>query len=343
MKKIVALLIGISLMSTVSANSEAITSQKEVKKIFFDLGGVLFDPHIPTVLGYMGGKNIAAFYTQLKIPKDIKTYVFEQIEHLRPYSAKSLHSSYRPAKYLGKPMPPVIDDWLASRQSNEAILKDITGRIDALKDASVADKNVMKTLLNYMMDPVKFTSSMKLIPEGLAIVKALKEEGHELYVISNWNGPSWDRLRKRENLQELWGMFDGFIISGKENVNKPDPEIYKIARTRAEMAEDEEGFFIDDQSENLEESEKHNLRGLLCNHANVWNELEKRKLIKPRTSFQKCKTKTKRFTTVVVLAAALYYGVPMVAKTSWGSSLLNNGLVSWLTSKMSWVTSRIIG
>ncbi len=87
---------------------------------------------------------------------------------------------------------------------------------------------------------------MPPIKEMYPIVKSLKENGYNIYLLSNC--PGWfDDFKKSV---PVFDFFDGFIISAKYNLIKPEKEIYEVLFSEFSLAP-EECFFIDDSPANI--------------------------------------------------------------------------------------------
>ena len=79
------------------------------------------------------------------------------------------------------------------------------------------------------------------------LVRDLKEAGYRLYVLSNMSREFIDFLRRTE----IYGCFDGEVVSCEEGVVKPEPRIYEILLDRFGL-DPAETLFIDDRRSNLE-------------------------------------------------------------------------------------------
>ena len=85
------------------------------------------------------------------------------------------------------------------------------------------------------------------IVETRALVDDLKRAGYKLYVLSNMSREFIDFLRRTE----IYGCFDGEVVSCEEGVVKPEPRIYEILLDRFGL-DPAETLFIDDRRSNLE-------------------------------------------------------------------------------------------
>ncbi len=80
-----------------------------------------------------------------------------------------------------------------------------------------------------------------------ALIRDLKAAGYKLYVLSNMSREFIDFLRR----QEVYGYFDGDVVSCDVGVVKPMPEIYDILLDRFSL-DASQTLFIDDRRENVD-------------------------------------------------------------------------------------------
>ncbi|MGB8367313.1 MAG: HAD-IA family hydrolase, partial [Candidatus Babeliales bacterium] len=95
--------------------------------------------------------------------------------------------------------------------------------------------------------PEEFYQMMKFNSNAIKFVKKCKENGHQVYVLSNWDKESFGLLRKK--YQNIFDLFDGIIISGEHCSTKPSKKIYQKLITQYNL-NPEECIFFDDQLEN---------------------------------------------------------------------------------------------
>jgi len=88
------------------------------------------------------------------------------------------------------------------------------------------------------------------------VIMKLKENGYNIYVLSNTHISVYEDMKKRE----IGKYFDGYIISALEKVAKPNKEIYLRLFEKFKL-NPEECFFIDDREENIEEGKKLKMLG----------------------------------------------------------------------------------
>lgn len=85
------------------------------------------------------------------------------------------------------------------------------------------------------------------IPGMLDLVAELADRGVPLYGITNFSHEFWARFRPTA---PIFDRFRDIIVSGTEQLFKPEPEIYRLARRRFGLAAGQ-GLFIDDRIENV--------------------------------------------------------------------------------------------
>ncbi|MEN8114920.1 MAG: HAD family phosphatase [Actinomycetota bacterium] len=87
------------------------------------------------------------------------------------------------------------------------------------------------------------------VPGTLAIVEALARTGLPLYGLTNWSAETWPRgVERFPFLEEL---FDGIVVSGRERVAKPDPQVFEILNRRYGL-DPAATAFVDDSPANIE-------------------------------------------------------------------------------------------
>ena len=91
-------------------------------------------------------------------------------------------------------------------------------------------------------------------PETVAIIRALKEKGRRLLILSNMNVEGRERMYGSARIldgEDWLSLFDDVLLSCDLGLIKPEPEIYLacIARSGAEPGE---CLFIDDVLANIE-------------------------------------------------------------------------------------------
>lgn len=85
------------------------------------------------------------------------------------------------------------------------------------------------------------------IPGMYEYAKELKERGYKLYGLSNWNN---DKFMLVRNVFPIFDLLDDMVISGREGVVKPKPEIYQLLLNRFGLKASE-CVFVDDNLTNV--------------------------------------------------------------------------------------------
>ncbi|RDV02753.1 HAD family phosphatase [Sphingorhabdus pulchriflava] len=80
------------------------------------------------------------------------------------------------------------------------------------------------------------------------IVEDLARRDVPLFAITNFGAEFWAGFRPT---QPVFTHFSDIVVSGEENLTKPDPAIYRLALDRFGLAEGE-GLFVDDSLPNVE-------------------------------------------------------------------------------------------
>ncbi|MBO7340287.1 MAG: HAD family phosphatase [Lachnospiraceae bacterium] len=90
-------------------------------------------------------------------------------------------------------------------------------------------------------------------------VKSLKKQGFSVYFLSNFS----QKIEKEcEKALVFRKEMDGGILSWKDKLIKPDPEIYKLCLTRFEL-KPEESVFVDDTAVNVEAANELGIHGIV--------------------------------------------------------------------------------
>jgi putative hydrolase of the HAD superfamily len=86
------------------------------------------------------------------------------------------------------------------------------------------------------------------MPASIELVKAVRHAGRRLYVLSNLHRASFAYLARTD---ELFGLFDGRVVSCEVGACKPEPAIYQHLLERHAL-DPLETVFVDDLQVNLD-------------------------------------------------------------------------------------------
>jgi len=139
-------------------------------------------------------------------------------------------------------------------KSNENILQQM--EIDLVKDTHVAFelKTILSNLFRVIFSPKTFASVM--VPHhGVHLLDAAKKvnSGLQVYAMTNYNGEAYDELKNR--YPDIISKFTDIMVSGKENVMKPNPIIYSNAIEKWNLS-DKKVLYIDDEWDNINAASK---------------------------------------------------------------------------------------
>ena len=114
-------------------------------------------------------------------------------------------------------------------------------------------KDAIKNFPNYENEIKQYYPNHRNMVNGvyqdtIDIFRKIKSSGYPCYVLSNWSDETYEGM---EDQHPFLKEFDDKIISGREFLVKPDPEIYKLAISRFNLTP-EQTLFIDDRIENIE-------------------------------------------------------------------------------------------
>ena len=101
------------------------------------------------------------------------------------------------------------------------------------------------------------------IPGMESLVRDYKARGYGAWGLTNWSWETFPLIRDR---YPVFGLLDGFVVSGKEKTVKPGPRIYRILLERYGLRA-EECIFIDDNPRNTAGAEAVGIRGLVFQDA----------------------------------------------------------------------------
>lgn len=95
-------------------------------------------------------------------------------------------------------------------------------------------------------------------PKSEAWVKGLKEQGYNVYLLSNYP----ERMFKMHWEHYSFAPYvDGKVVSYECNLTKPDPAIYKLLCERYDLKE-EESVFLDDRQDNIDAAKALGFEGI---------------------------------------------------------------------------------
>lgn len=108
----------------------------------------------------------------------------------------------------------------------------------------------------------EWNAHLPLIEEGVKTLQACKDHGKNCYVLTNYAAGPFDESCAR--FPEVFSLIDGFVVSGRLGMIKPEPRIYKHLLSRF-ITSPERTLFIDDSPINIEAAMMWGMQGLCYN------------------------------------------------------------------------------
>lgn len=92
-------------------------------------------------------------------------------------------------------------------------------------------------------------------------IKSLKEQGYNVYLLSNYGKTSFEAARDHGRLSFL-SLVDGGVISYEVKIVKPEPGIYEALLAKYNLKA-EESVFLDDRADNITAAEQLGFHGIV--------------------------------------------------------------------------------
>lgn len=101
------------------------------------------------------------------------------------------------------------------------------------------------------------------IDGSINILYELHESGYNLYGLTNWSAETFPYVYYK---YDFFHLFKDIVVSGKEKMIKPEPQIYELCLTRNNL-EAHQTIFIDDNIENITAAQQMGITGIHFKHA----------------------------------------------------------------------------
>jgi 2-haloacid dehalogenase len=100
------------------------------------------------------------------------------------------------------------------------------------------------------------------ITDSVDVLRELHAAGVRLFALTNWSRELFPNARRRF---EFLGLFEDVVVSGEEELAKPDPRIFEAlaARTGLPLAD---CVFVDDKPENVAAAAALGMDGIVFTH-----------------------------------------------------------------------------
>lgn len=237
----------------------AIDAQK--KAIIFDLDGVLCTTNDLQAFYEIGMTIILQYIMQYGKPSAKK--LFQALEHAPAVTTDDAYND-------GMRMPQIMVDWQTNAQELREIQDVMVQHISDLP-LSITEKNLHINTVLMMTKSSKYIATKQTIPAGIELVRMLKKQGYKLYILSNWDAPSFNLFQERFPelfMHEGQKLFDGIMISGKMKMLKPNKEIFEACLKKFNIKKSD-AIFIDDTIENIRSAENCGIRSIHCKNRDI--------------------------------------------------------------------------
>ncbi len=134
---------------------------------------------------------------------------------------------------------------------------------ELIEYASKREPGLKKEISKFVLG---WPSLMNVQPDNIDTFYRCKENGCEVFILSNFSKESFESVRRRNAFFE---DADGIIVSSYYKIMKPMPEIYQLLLKTYSIAP-EKSVFIDDIEENIKGAEREHINGIvLPENANI--------------------------------------------------------------------------
>lgn len=237
-----------------TAKLEVLPAEKSAyNTVFFDVGDVLLSTSkaaqrrlfVPVIL-----KNPSLCYHLMRC--DTKSLYFEILQDMPAQSEQPIYN-----KNIRLPL--IMADWMNGYKSPTVL------RISAHEHIQKTDlpqsvKRLLLAIANFMFDPRALIETQEVCVPMVKLMQMLRAQNYKVYLLSNWDPTSFEIAQ--EKFPEIFDSVDGMIISGKEQVSKPDLNFFKLALNRFDV-DPSTTIFIDDEPHNIDAAQHIGLRTII--------------------------------------------------------------------------------
>lgn len=248
------------------ATSTNKTAEPRKINVVFDLGGVVLDPSYASYAYHVGPLRFALGLGCVS-PREIHERFFGLLSRIREQQEN--HSGAKDHK--GNNLPQIMHDWMCNTQESSYDLRDqALAQIDNGDHddyfRGTTERWLLRAMVNTTFTPETFTRTLRLHSAMVDFIAECKEQGHDLYIISNYNKESFECLRRTH--PEFFNQFNGIIISHNVGRMKPDNRIFTEDLLTRFNLKAEDCIFIDDQPENCAAAQRCNIASIVCEKLN---------------------------------------------------------------------------
>ncbi|WP_186645746.1 HAD family hydrolase [Fluviispira vulneris] len=133
----------------------------------------------------------------------------------------------------------------------ETGIKILNREMDRGLSFDIAIKTLVDRFPHYQ-EPIMFWKTHwhkmlgNIITDNVELLQILERKGYNLYGLTNWSGETFPYVYYKH---EFFRIFKDIVVSGREGLIKPEPDIYHLCLKRNNL-QASETVFIDDNFEN---------------------------------------------------------------------------------------------
>ena len=231
----------------------------------FDMGHVLINTDQFKLFLEIGIRDVGEYIIRFRqSPTHIKSKLYEILNkteirrHINPRKRNSIVKDHD-----GVILPDIMCFWLKGTISCYRIRHIVISTIEKHPEWFVhqVEQRLITNLATIIFTPEQFIRTRKLLEDGIEFVKECKRNGHETYLLSNWDPESF--VVMQQQFPEFFELFNGIVISGQMHSLKPKKRMYKRLLKKYKL-NPRNCWFIDDQKENIYAARKRKICGLHC-------------------------------------------------------------------------------
>lgn len=166
---------------------------------------------------------------------------------------------FKPHEYFSKQFDDEFSEKICTMMMSSQIWKKYDLGVYNLEDVKKAFKEEMPEFQNEIEQMLSvWVKILEPIDYTLEKMQMLKRRGYKIYLLSNLNEEAYDYIKNR---YFIFDFVDGYVVSFKERLAKPNQEIYELLCDRYHLNPNE-CVFIDDLKENVEAAIAYQMKGI---------------------------------------------------------------------------------
>lgn len=239
-------------------------AEQKPSHIIFDLNGVLFTISKKKALSHIGFSSILSYILSGNSKDSLEERIFAMLHQLHGDDPATFTAddSLIPMHY-DRPLPRIMCEWMKGSITGKEVIELVEPHIEKLHKEQFFESNLEKKLsqkvIHVMFNPQIRAQLYQPYKKGVALLKECKEQGHNVYLLSNMDTELIELLKKE--YPDIFALFDGVVISADVNMIKPDTNIYHHAVRKFNLDRNN-CYMIDDQLENILGAQNAGLNGV---------------------------------------------------------------------------------